>query len=208
MKTCKVEGCNGKHKAKGYCDKHYQQYKKYGYILDRSRKDPNEIVEYDDHAEIVLYNKQHEEVGRALIDLEDIDKVKDRIWYMSNGYAKSNKSSLGNAIKLHRLIIDCPDDKVVDHINHNGLDNRKENLRICTQHQNCMNKSKRVNNTSGITGVSWDKESNKWKSQIAINNRKINLGRYSTKEEAIRVRQEAEIEYYGEYRNKDNEDVV
>ena len=71
-----------------------------------------------------------------------------------------------------------------------------------------MNKSKRVNNTSGITGVSWDKESNKWKSQIAINNRKINLGRYSTKEEAIRVRQEAEIEYYGEYRNKDNEDVV
>lgn len=52
MKTCKVEGCNGKHRCKGYCNKHYIQMKRYGEILDRSIKDPNDIVEYEAHVEI------------------------------------------------------------------------------------------------------------------------------------------------------------
>ena len=73
MKTCSVEGCNNKVCAKGLCNKHYKQNRKFGYIPKRNRTDLNEIIEYDTYAEIILYNKQCEEIGRALIDLDDIE---------------------------------------------------------------------------------------------------------------------------------------
>ena len=202
MKKCSVKGCNGKHKAKGYCFKHYMQVRTYGEIKERTRYDSNEIVLYDDYAEVILYDKNCEEVARALIDLEDIDKVKSYKWCLSHGYAFNKK----NNITLHRFIMDCPEDMVVDHINHNRLDNRKCNLRICTQQQNCMNRKFMSNNTSGCIGVSWDKSKNKWTSQIMLNNKYIYLGCYDTKEEAIKARKQAEIDLFGEYRNND-EDV-
>lgn len=201
MSKCKVEGCNNKVHGKGYCSKHYQQFKRHGKILDRSHKEPNKIVLYEDYAEIILCNKQYEEVARALIDLDDVDKVKNRIWYMDNGYAKSNKNKSYSATKLHRFVTDCPDDMVVDHINHNGLDNRKSNLRICTQQQNTFNKNKRVNNTSGVAGVRWNKQNNKWRSTITYNGNHVHLGYYSDLETAIQARKNAEIEYFGEYKN-------
>lgn len=201
MKTCKVEGCNGKHVAKGYCDKHYRQFKKYGRILERTIYDPNKIVEHEDYAEIIIYNKQCEEIARTLIDLEDVDKAKNYKWYTNKGYVLND--SIG---WIHRFIMDCPDNMVIDHINHNRLDNRKSNLRICTQHQNNMNQGIRNDNTSGVTGVYFDKSRDKWAAQIMYNARQINLGRFNTKEEAIQARKNAEIEYFGEYRN-DSEDV-
>ena len=197
MKTCSVKGCNGKHVAKGYCNKHYIQMKRYGEILDRSIKDPNDIIEYNDHAEIVMYNKQHEETGRAIIDLDDVDKVRGYKWSLrKTGYVIS-----GGGMFLHRLIMNPPDNMVIDHINHNPLDNRKENLRICTQQQNSMNKSKCINNTSGITGVYFDKRRNKWMTYITYNNRRIFLGYFNTKGDAIETRRAAEIKYFGDYRN-------
>ena len=88
---------------------------------------------------------------------------------------------------------------VVDHINHNKLDNRKENLRICEHQENTYNKGLCSTNTSGVTGVTWDKLRNKWIAHI----KGKNLGRFNTKEEAIKVRKQAEIEYFGEFRNKE-----
>ena len=208
MRTCKVEGCNCKVKAKGYCSKHYAQILRHGKISGRTRFDPNEIIEYEDYAEIVLYNKHCEEVARALIDLEDADKVKNYKWRINDkGYVITDiVGGLGGKTRLHRLIMDCPDDMVVDHINHNKLDNRKSNLRICTQQQNCTNKSKTSKNTSGAVGVCWEKRRKKWFAQITHNQKNIFLGYYNTKEEATEARKQAEIEYFGEYRNQD-EDV-
>ena len=124
MKKCKIEGCEGKYCAKGYCGKHYQQLKKYGHIPERTQRDANEITEYEDYAEIVLYDKEGNEVAKALIDLDDVKIVKQHKWYLkSTGYAHNDKVG-----KLHRFIMNCPDDLVVDHINHNRLDNRKENF--------------------------------------------------------------------------------
>lgn len=196
-KTCSVEGCNNKHCAKGYCDKHYRQFKKYG-KTQRTRFDSNEIIEYEDHAEVVLYNKQGEEVARTTIDLDDVDRVKKHKWYLikSTGYVHSKTAN----ILLHRFIMNPQDTMVVDHINHNKLDNKKSNLRICEQRQNCMNQGKRKDNTSGITGVSWDKRTNKWVVHIAANK---HIGYYNTLEEAIEARKQAEIDYFGEYRNDD-----
>ena len=199
MRTCKVEGCNNKHHAKGYCKKHYLQMKRHGQISDRTIYDPNEIIEHEDYAEIILYDKQGKETARALIDLDDVDKVKDYKWGLTDRCKYVEKRH--PRIKLHRFIMDCPDDMVVDHINHNGLDNRKSNLRICTQAENTRNATIPYNNTSGYKGISWSNEANKWHTYITYNKRRINLGYFNTKEEAIQARKNAEIEYFGEYRN-------
>lgn len=202
MKKCKVKGCSNPHHAKGYCKKHYLQMYRYGEILYKTRFDKNKIIIHDNYAEIVLLNKDGEECGRALIDLEDVDKVKDIKWYLSHGYAKNSNSNL----LIHRLVMDCPDDKVVDHINHNTLDNRKSNLRICTKYENSKNAQLSKNNTSGTTGVYWNKLKNKWQAGIKVNYKQIHLGYFDTKEEAVEARKQAEIDYFGEYRNKEDED--
>lgn len=201
MKLCSVEGCNNKVHAKGYCSKHYMQVRRYGYVLERTKYDSNKIILHDKYAEIVMYNKDCEEIARATVDIEDVDKVKNYKWCLSHGYAMHSGKFF-----LHRLIMNCPDDMVIDHINHDPLDNRKENLRICTQQQNMMNRRTQSNNTSGITGVNWDKSKNKWRVQIALNKIHYTVGYYENIDEAIQERKQAEADLFGEYRNND-EDV-
>lgn len=196
-KICSVEGCNDKHYAKGYCKKHYNQVRKNGRISERTRFDKNEIIIYDTYAEIILYDEECKEIARALIDIEDIEKVKDIKWSFDRYVRSANNGS------LHRFIM-CPDDNlVVDHINHNTLDNRKSNLRICGIKENSINKKKMSNNTSGYTGVYYKKDRNKWGARIVVNKKCIYLGYFNTKEEALEVRQKAEIKYFGEYRYKE-----
>lgn len=198
-KKCSVEGCENKHCAKGYCGKHYNQMKRYGHILERTKYDANEIVEYEDHAEIVLYDSEGKEIARTLIDLEYTDLVKKYKWHLTHGYVFSHNFGF-----LHRLIMNPTDDLVIDHINHNPLDNRRCNLRICKQQENIMNKSIQSNNTSGVTGICWIKNRNKWLAQIYVNKKNKFLGYFNTKEEAIEARRQAEIIYFGEYTpNKD-----
>lgn len=194
-KTCSVEGCNGKHQAKGYCNRHYKQFKRHGCILERTKNDANEIIEHDDYAEMILYNNKGEEVARALIDLEYVDVVNDYKWRLNyQGYVVNDKVG-----KLHRFLMNPGEDLVIDHINRNRLDNRRDNLRICTQQENLFNKSIQCNNTSGIQGVSWDKNRNKWLVHITVNRKQIHLGYFNTIEEAAEARRQAEIEYYGEF---------
>ena len=145
-RICSVEGCNGKYYGKSYCEKHYTQIRKHGKILDRTRFDANEIIIYDDYAEIVLYNCKNEEVTRALIDLDDIERVNKYKWHLDNdGYIQTTINN--KHIRLHRFLMniweeDFSWDRVINHINHNRLDNRKSNLEIVTQKEN-MNKSTR-----------------------------------------------------------------
>ena len=207
MKKCVVCGREYKSGTTGYnmCNKHYKQFKKYNKVLDtnpRTMYDPNEIIEHDDYAEIVLYNRDCIEIARALIDIEDVEKVKDLKWCLNgNGYVLH--STCKNKAFLHRLLTNCPDDMMVDHINRDPLDNRKSNLRIVSNQQNSMNKGPQKRNTSGHKGVSWDKKRNKWYAYITVNYKLINLGRFSILEDAIEARKRAEIKYFGEYRNKE-----
>lgn len=83
----------------------------------------------------------------------------------------------------------------VDHINGDGTDNRAKNLRCANRQTNAMNMRKFKTNTSGITGVSWDKRNKKWYSYIKINQSMINLGRFTDKFEAICARKSAESKY-------------
>lgn len=129
-------------------------------------------------------------------DLEDYDKIKDYCWHINkNGYVKTNKQ--GNSF-IHNLIL--PDIKRVDHIKtENKFDNRKSNLREVTVSQNGMNSKLNKNNTSGVTGVSWNKQKNKWNAYIMIDRKKYNLGYFDVFVDAVKVRKEAEEEYFGEF---------
>lgn len=186
------------------CHSHYSQMRYYGKILKRTIKDLNEIVLYDDYAEIVIYNYKCNEVARTKIDIEEIEKCKIHKWSMyitqQKGIYIAKKSKENKSIYLHRYIMRCPSNKVVDHINHDTLDNRKRNMRIITHQQNIMNQKLNKNNTSGHTGVYLYK--GKWLSIITVNGKQIRLGYYENKEEAVKARKEAEKKYFGEYRYK------
>lgn len=188
---CKVEGCNGKHHAKGYCNKHYRQIKKFDKIIP----DTNEIVIYSDYAEIILLNREYNEVGRALIDLEDVEKVKNYRWNLGSGYILSKRVGL-----LHRFILNAQKGEEIDHKSINPLDNRKQNLRKCTSSQNSMNRGMQSNNTSGVKGVHWDKKYLKWKVYIKVDKKLVHLGHYENFDDAVQVRKNAEVKYYGSFK--------
>lgn len=135
-------------------------------------------------------------------DLEDYNKIKDYCWLKIDGNYIISRSQNGKNIRIHRLIMDYPQNKVIDHINHNPSDNRKINLRICTMLENGMNKTILKNNTSGVTGVC--KASNKWRAYIGVNEKQIFLGMFDDINDAIKARLNAEIKYFGEYRNKED----
>ena len=196
MGLCKVCNKEVKQLRKGMCERHYRQCTRYEGI-SRTKYDLNEIVINEDYAEIILYDKKCNEVSRSKIDLEDIDKVKNIKWGLNNeGYCKNNKIGM-----LHRFLMNCPDDMVVDNINHDKLDNRKSNLRICTRQQNNLNINVRSNNTSGCTGVSWNKKCSKWRAYIFLNRKQLESGLFNNFDDAIRFRKKLEIKYFGEFRN-------
>ena len=128
----------------------------------------------------------------SIIDTEDLEKIKPYYFTLNcNGYFRNSAKK----IFLHRLITDCPKGLVVDHINHNVLDNRKCNLRVCSQADN-------MKNTKSI-GVSFRKDTKKYQAYIHQNNKKISLGYYVTFEEALKVRKEAEKKYFGDFAYKE-----
>ena len=144
----------------------------------------------------MLYDKDNNEKCRALIDLEDKQLVKDKKWCCNkNGYVISGSSK--PFTYLHRLIMSAQDCDYVDHINGNTLDNRKQNLRLCTNAENLQNRVNiPTNNSSGIIGVHFDRSRNKWKVEIGVNGKNKYIGRYNTLEEATKARRDAELLYY------------
>lgn len=100
---------------------------------------------------------------------------------------------------MHREILSPSSKKHVDHINGNKLDNRRKNLRICTPSQNMMNTKKRKDNCSGTTGVSFIKDSKKWRAYINKNKKQIGLGCFKRKSDAVRARKLGELKYFGQF---------
>ena len=132
-------------------------------------------------------------------DEDDYDLIKDYCWYLDGrGYVLARADKNKN-IRFHRLILHVEEDEIVDHINRIKHDNRKNNLRKCTQSENTRNKSIRKNNKTGITGVGFNKQLNKWTAEISVNYNRMYLGIFSTKEEAAEARLKAELELFGEY---------
>lgn len=105
------------------------------------------------------------------VDDDDYEKYNHLVWHLSDtGYAVRKS---GKTVRLHRLIMDCPEGMVIDHLNGDKLDNRKSNLRICTQSENAKN-------MHNVKGYSYDKSKNKY----VVRYRNKFYGRYATEEEA------------------------
>jgi len=139
---------------------------------------------------------------KFIIDDEDYDKfVKNYSFRLDDfGYViySSRKDGLHNKL-LHRVMMGEPDDLQVDHINVNKLDNRRSNLRVCTNQQNKCNSNKYSNNTSGFKGVWFDKPKQKFRARITFNGKKKHLGYFDTAEEAHEAYQQASAKYHGDF---------
>ena len=138
----------------------------------------------------------------TIVDDEDYEKVIKLKWSpVSKGRGKPDVYVRHRSrLYLHRFITDCPKGKQVDHINGNGLDNRRCNLRICEPGENSRNQKKRINNKSGYKGVSWIKDKKKWKSCICFNYKNIHLGFFDSIEEAASAYALASQKIHGKFK--------
>ena len=130
---------------------------------------------------------------KVIVDNEDYETISKTKWRIdSDGYARGRQS-----VRMHRLIMNTPKGMETDHINEDKLDNRKCNLRICTQHQNQINRGKQKNNTSGYKGVS--RKRKKWVAQIKFMGKIFRNGLYDDVIEAAHAYDKKAKELFGEF---------
>ena len=190
---CSVDGCNVEIAHLQYCSRHYQQYRKNGFIR-RTGRDGNEFIFEGNICLIKLYDPfGNEKKEKAIIDVTDYEFVRKYRWSLFSGnYVWNNK----NKMFLHNLLLNS---KNIDHKNGNGLDNRRSNIRKANQSQNNMNKKIAKNNTSGFKGVHYDKTTNKWKLQIRKNRKFVFNKLVNTKEEGAILYNKKAIELFGDF---------
>ena len=104
-----------------------------------------------------------------------------------------------NFVYMHRLILNAQKGQDTDHRNHNGLDNRIENIRLCTQSQNLANSRKRKNCSSKYKGVHYFKRARKWTAQIRFKQKQIHLGYFNSEIEAAKAYDKKAIKVFGEF---------
>ena len=159
----------------------------------------------------------------AIIDKEDYDKVMEYKWFAvrdKNNFYAATHGKNRETIKMHRLILGLNDrNNICDHKDHNGLNNTKSNLRVCTFNENIKNTSSRINSTSVYLGVCYKPTrkrrlkngnysitniKNKWVSQIQCNKKKYFIGRFETEKEAAIAYNNEAIKKFGEFANLNN----
>ena len=129
----------------------------------------------------------------ALVDDKDFEWLSELKWSVNRKrhslYAQHAKmrSGKGKIFYMHRLIMNAPKGKQVDHINGNTLDNTRSNLRICSSSENLCNRKAPRQNTSGFKGVSWFERDKKWRARIGAKCKQKTIGYFDTKEEAAKA---------------------
>jgi HNH endonuclease len=132
----------------------------------------------------------------AFVDKEDFDLLNQYKWSLNvYGYAYRNYS-VKNGGMMHRLIMKCPKDSEVDHINHNPLDNRKENLRVCSRAENARNSNKKVG-SSIYKGVM--KFQGKWRAKIKFFYKDIHIGMFDNEFDAAQAYDLKAKELFGNF---------
>lgn len=137
----------------------------------------------------------------ALVDAIDAECVMQHKWcvadYRGSCYAVGWVD--GKQIKLHRFLLNAPDGVMVDHKNHNPLDNRRENIRLCTNSQNQQNRLKRRGVTSQFKGVMWSKKNHRWMAYIYRDGDQEYLGSFLREEDAAETYRKRAVELFGEF---------
>ena len=180
------------YKGNPYCNLHYLRMYNTGspWIKGRTHGNP-----YIVDGEVVTMTTHD---GRQFtIDKSDLNKVLRYTWcYSKTGYLVATIDK--KTTKIARYLLNPPKDKVVDHINGDPSDNRRCNLRICTNTENARNARKPINSKNKYTGVRKTKNGT-YKATIMFNRKNITLGTYKTEKEAYQARLEGERKYFGEF---------
>lgn len=143
----------------------------------------------------------------VLVDDEDLERLLPYKWAEHRttdhltSYARAEVNGKKDRRLMHRMILDAPRGSDIDHINGDGLDNRKVNLRLATRSQNMHNQRNRRNNTSGFKGVTLDSRNGRWRGRVMLERRSVSLGYFATKEEAAAVVRAARQKLHGDFAN-------
>jgi hypothetical protein len=138
----------------------------------------------------------------ALVDPEDYYRLSKFQWY-ANGHTKTKFYAIrkcdGKSVKMHRVIMNAPEDLFVDHIDHNGLNNTRGNLRLCTPAENSRNSGSNKGSTSKYKGVSWNRNVKKWCAQIRLNYKIHRIGHFEDEIAAAKAYDKKAAELHGEF---------
>lgn len=147
----------------------------------------------------------------AICDIIDFDLVSGHNWCAQKGrrtfYALTNVRTNGGqaSVMIHRMILNPSNSRVqVDHVDGNGLNNRRNNLRLCSSSGNNKNRRLNINSSSGFKGVSWHKSTKKWQAYIKLNDKQIYLGSFAAKESAALAYNKAAKEFHHVYAKLNN----
>lgn len=195
------------------CSKHKHQILKYGHPLDNNPRTVNDLNDYTIDYELGcvyfnVYNQKCSKVGFFAVDLCDIELVKYHKWRFNSFGHVVTGSGAGNIRYLSHIILGIPKEldsvTIIDYKDGDPTNNRRYNLRVCTQQDNLLNKNSMSTNTTGIIGVSYDKARNVYAPEIRYRNKRLHLGRYKSIEEAAYVRFIAEQLLFKEFANEYN----
>lgn len=179
--------------GKPYCNKHWLRMYNNGTTELKPYKTKNTYRIVDN---VAIGTTSRGDIYK--IDIDDLERCQQHSWVKdTRGYFVSNIKH--KVTPLHRFILCIKDSKVVtDHINGDKSDNRKTNLRMCSQNQNGKNVKTKKNNHWGITGVK-KTPSGSWVAYITVDGKTIHIGTFNSKLNAIDARRSAETKYYGEF---------
>jgi hypothetical protein len=138
----------------------------------------------------------------AIVDPEDYEKLAKYKWYAKKNDRRfyAGRTVKRKDVQMHHAILKPPEGKFIDHINHNGLDNRKANLRFATRQQNGWNKYKQEGNySSQYKGVERVKSENKWRARITCNGRVIFIGYFKDEKAAAMAYDAKAKKLFGDY---------
>jgi hypothetical protein len=144
----------------------------------------------------------------TLVDEEDFNYLNQWKWHLGKGGYAYRRKYLSDgkdgfvSVYMHRLLLNPPPGMEIDHINGNGLDNHRANLRIVTHQQNSINHKVRCDNQSGLSGVYFDKHRKKWVSEMWLDTQKIFGARFEYFDDAVLIRSVLEDIYFGKYKRK------
>jgi len=143
----------------------------------------------------------------ALVDDEDYEELNKYKWFAHDNYGwtfyarRTGRKADGKRylIQMHRVILNAPKDMFVDHIDSNGLNNQRSNLRLCTNQQNNRHARPYSNGSSKFKGVCWHKRIKEWQANIRIDGKLKHIGYFKNEKDAALAYNVKALEYFGEF---------